>query len=134
VMAIAQKTFRSSAIQWVADESYLFRQNTNEVAIYSRANLREPYHRLRHVGYSQFSVGMVSASLIHVAVFNAEAGGKPGIVNVYTFKPLPTPTIDGPIASRTIFGASEARMSWNKQVSGCIISHDFYTIIYHINI
>jgi translation initiation factor 2A len=67
-----------------------------------------------------------------VAAFNPEAGGKPARVTLYRFTPKAAPAVDdaekekstnvqGPVSSRTIFAASEAKLMWNAPGSALLV-------------
>jgi translation initiation factor 2A len=133
----SQKTYRSDLIQWsLSEDSLCFRQVSNELHIYSSSNSLSPSSiigKLHHQGFTQYKVAKIEGQeKFHIAVFNPEAGGKPSRVSVYSMSysyeggakevsslssasPVPTITIEAtPFVTRTIFGASEASLSWNK--------------------
>jgi translation initiation factor 2A len=144
----SQKTYRSELIQWsLPEDSFCFRQVSNELHIYSSANSLSPSSitgKLHHQGFTQYKVAKIEGQeKFHIAVFNPEAGGKPSRVSVYLMSYsyensgagakegkeaslsssfVPTITIEStPFVTRTIFGASEAYLSWNKSGMSLLI-------------
>jgi uncharacterized protein with WD repeat len=81
---------------------------------------------------TQFHVTPTVLPYISVAVFNPEAGGKPARVTLYRFHPARLlsgedcdsekgPVVEGPVSSRTIFAASEAKLTWNATGSALLV-------------
>jgi len=120
-----QKTYKTDLIQWTSDEKYCFRQVTNEIHIYKddKLSATDSIERLRYPGFSQYKIASndSNSTLIHIAVFTPEGGGKPGKVTLFTCNISPTITIEGPRNSRTIFGANEALLLWNKSATTLLI-------------
>jgi translation initiation factor 2A len=123
VIGFSHKTYRNDLIQWAQNDSLCFRQVSNEVHIFNTANLsgKEVTAKVIHPGFTQFKiVKSESEDKINVAVFNPEAGGKPARVTLYALH-LSSMSVEGPLNSRTIFGASEAILMWNKSGNSLLI-------------
>jgi translation initiation factor 2A len=123
VIGFSQKTYRNDLIQLAQNDSLCFRQVSNEVHIYHTATLsgKEVTAKVIHPGFTQFKiVKSESEDKINIAVFNPEAGGKPARVTLYALH-LSTMSVEGPLNSRTIFGASEAILMWNKSGNSLLI-------------
>ncbi len=97
-----QKTYKPHLFQWTTNESHAFRASNNEIYIYEdgKYSPEDTLIKLQHKGFTQFKAQASAHDLIHVAVFNPEAGGKPGIVSVYAVKLGASVTVEGPVASR----------------------------------
>ena len=145
--AFSQKSQRSDSatIQWSADERYCFRQGNDEIFVYevppltADANTEEekPFlsaanvvTRIEHKGFLSYQIAHClqaegsAANNVQVAVFNPEAKGKPARVTLYTVKlgtGLTAVRVEGPLTSRTIFGATEAKLMWNKTATSLLI-------------
>lgn len=78
-----------------------------------------------HKGFTQFHITGTVSPYVSVAVFNPEAGGKPARVALYRFTPSSdstgTTNVTGPVSSRTIFAASEAKLMWNSTGSALLV-------------
>lgn len=120
-----QKTFKADHIQWTTDEKYCFRQVTNEIHVYQDDHLlpTDSIGKLRFTGFTQFKIAAsgTNPTVIHVAVFTPEGGGKPGKVTLFVCRTHPTVEIEGPGNSRTIFGATEALLLWNKTATTLLV-------------
>lgn len=120
-----QKLFKTDIFQWTADERYCFRQVTNEIHIYDgdRLTANESIEKIRFQGFTQYKIASVATnpSTINVALFTPEGGGKPGRVTLFVCKMSPSILIEGPGNSRTIFGATEAELLWNKLGTALLI-------------
>lgn len=117
------KTYKADAIQFTDDDRFALRLGNNEILVYSMESgfNGEEAVKLSHRGASQFRVAPTCcAAGLFIAVFAPEAGGKPATTSVYSFQPADK-RISGPIASRTIFGASEASLMWNRQGTSLLI-------------
>jgi translation initiation factor 2A len=117
VAAFSYKTFRNDLIQWALADTLCFRQVSNEVHVFNSENISpgSVVAKVIHHGYTQYKICKVeSEDKINFALFNPEAGGKPARVTLFQLNSL-TFTVDGPLNSRTIFGATEALLMWNKQ-------------------
>lgn len=127
VTSFSQKAYRTQAIQWTANEEYCFRMVSNEVQVFTDGNLAVPTDKVYHKGLTQFHVTPTTAPYITIAVFNPEAGGKPARVTLYRYNPSTTLSdtlttrVEGPVSSRTIFAASEAKLSWNATGSALLV-------------
>ena len=83
VAQYSQKVFRKHSVQWTADETYMLRQVTNEVHIYSVSTITSgSYFKIAHRGLHSFRVSPTSTPL-HVVVFNPEASGNPARVTLF---------------------------------------------------
>lgn len=117
--AYSQKVYKTDVIQFAANDSFCFRQVNNEIHVYSSSTLAPNaiVTKIRHQGYTQFKVAQENnSSKFNIAVFNPEAGGKPARVTLFSVN-LASPeavTVSAPLSSRTIFGATEAILMWNK--------------------
>lgn len=132
VTSFSQKVYKAQVIQWTANEEFCFRLVSNEVQIFSNDNLTAPIDKVYHKGLTQFHVTPTVAPYVSVAVFNPESGGKPARVTLYRFTPSTTATtastvekpatrVEGPVSSRTIFAASEAKLTWNATGSALLV-------------
>jgi translation initiation factor 2A len=121
--AYNQKTYRSEVVQFTDDERYCFRQTTNEVCVYTNGQFAQSdcVERIQQKGFTQFRITSSWEPKVLVAFFNPEAGGKPARVTLYSFKKTIQYEVEGPLGSRTIFGASEAKLMWNKQGTALLI-------------
>ena len=85
--------------------------------------------KVQHRGLTQFRVSPAAPTdygcACFVSVFTPEAGGKPARVSVYRYTPVRSDGgvggVEGPVCSRTIFAASEARMMWNSLGSALLV-------------
>jgi translation initiation factor 2A len=121
--AYNQKSYKCAAIQWTADERYSFRQTTNELCIYEDGLFLQSdcIEKIQHKGFSQYKITQFCDPCVTIAFFNPEAGGKPARITLYSFKKILKPIVEGPLGTRTIFGASEATLMWNKQGTSLLI-------------
>lgn len=113
----SQKTFKPDLIQWAVDDTFCFRQVSNEIHVYDATASLVPngtIAKVLHQGFTQFKIAKIeNENKVNIAVFNPEAGGKPARVTLFAFQ-TNTATVEGPLNSRTIFGATEANLLWNK--------------------
>lgn len=121
--AYSQKTYRNNIVQFTDDERYCFRQGTNEVCIYTNGQFAQSdcVERIHQKGFTQFSITPSWEPKIIVAFFNPEAGGKPAKVTLFSFRKTLQYEVEGPLGTRTIFGANEAKLMWNKQGTSLLI-------------
>ena len=118
-----QKTFKRDALlQFTVDERLCFRSVNNEVHVLNPSDFSSGIvGKIHHKGVSQFRVSPVAVGgSVVVAVFNAEAGGNPARATLYLYA-LATGAVDGPVASRTMFSASEANMMFNSTGSAVLV-------------
>ncbi len=119
--AYSLKTYKADSIQWTVDEAYCFRLVTNEVHIFDGSNLNGGIlEKVRHKGLISFKVTPTSVPYVSIAVFNPDAGGKPARVSLYQFKGAGH-AVEGPLNSRTIFAASEAKFLWNSTGTSLLV-------------
>lgn len=115
VASYSQKVYKEGLLQWTTDERFCFRQASNELILHNADQLNPVDHiaKIFHQGYTQFKIASSSPSLVNIAFFNPDSNGKPARVTLYSID-LVTLQPTGPKSSRTIFGATEARLMWNK--------------------
>lgn len=125
ICSFSQKIYKPQVVQWTADEEHCFRLVSNEVQIFSKSSMVSPVNKVYHKGLTQFHVTPTSSPYISVAVFNPESGGKPARVSLYRYSPNASTEkaacIEGPVSSRTIFAASEAKLTWNATGSALLV-------------
>jgi translation initiation factor 2A len=129
--SFSQKVYKTQVVQWTANEEFCFRLVSNEVQIFNDSAMNKPIDKVHHKGLTQFHVTPTVSPYISVAVFNPEAGGKPARVTLYRIHPsrlLPGEeggekgtAVEGPVSSRTIFAASEAKLTWNATGSALLV-------------
>lgn len=132
VYSFSLKVYKAQTIQWTANEEYCFRLVTNEIQIFNGHSLAVPIDKVYHKGLTQYQITATISPYVSVAAFNPEAGGKPARVTLYRFTPKAAPAVDdaekekstnvqGPVSSRTIFAASEAKLMWNAPGSALLV-------------
>jgi translation initiation factor 2A len=127
VTSFSQKAYKTQIIQWTANEEYCCRLVSNEVQIFTNGNLTTPSDKVYHKGLTQFHITPTTEPYISLAVFNPESGGKPARVTLYRYNPsitlseTTTTHVEGPVSSRTIFAASEAKLTWNATGSALLV-------------
>lgn len=140
ITSFSLKVYKPQTIQWTANEEYCFRLVTNEIQIFKGDALTVPIDKVHHKGLTQFQVTPTVAPYVSVAAFNPESGGKPARVTLFRFNPKVTTTttavseetektnksekitsVEGPVSSRTIFAASEAKLMWNAPGSALLV-------------
>lgn len=135
VTSFSLKVYKAQSIQWTANEEFAFRLVTNEIQIFRGHALTTPIDKVYHKGLTQFQVTSTVVPYVSVAAFNPEAGGKPARVTLFRFTPKPetetkpetepeaekTTSVTGPVSSRTIFAASEAKLMWNAPGSALLV-------------
>jgi translation initiation factor 2A len=126
--SFSQKVYRTQVLQWTANEEFCFRLVSNEVQIFNNSSMSKPVDKVHHKGLTQFHVTPTISPYVSVAVFNPEAGGKPARVTLYRFDPSRLSAegekgtaVEGPVSSRTIFAASEAKLTWNTTGSALLV-------------
>lgn len=134
VTSFSLKVYKAQSIQWTANEEFAFRLVTNEIQIFRGDALTAPIDKVYHKGLTQFQVTPTVTPYVSIAAFNPEAGGKPARVTLFRFTPKPsadaaagretaekTTNVEGPVSSRTIFAASEAKLMWNAPGSALLV-------------
>lgn len=138
VTAYSLKVYKAQSIQWTANEEYCFRLVTNEIQIFTGNSLTVPIDKVYHKGLTQFQVTSTVMPYVSVAAFNPESGGKPARVTLFRFNPKDASTavaatageaektdkstcVEGPVSSRTIFAASEAKLMWNAPGTALLV-------------
>ena len=120
-----QKAYKQDALQWTKDESYCAHLVTNEVRFLKISETgMTPSGKCIHKGLSQYRLAPLPADdgKYAVGVFTPEKGGKPALVNLYSWKHDDGEGIAvGPTNSRTVFAASEATMMWNAQGTSLLV-------------
>lgn len=114
------KAYSSQTMQWTTDERYAVRSGGNELYIYTENKYQpeDTIQKLAHRGFVQFKIAGLPDGCMHLALFNPEASGKPGVASV--FKMSADLSIEL-VASRTIFAASDASLLWNAQGTACLV-------------
>ena len=132
VLASSQKLFsreRWPALQWAADESLLLRAASTEAQLLAPADFPIGASvRLRIAGLSSLSLSPGPTPLL--AAFCAEAKGAPASLRVFSVPaatPGAPPVTGGaeagdqhPLARRSFFRASHAKVKWNPQGSALL--------------
>ena len=137
VTAFSLKVYKAQSIQWTANEEYCFRLVTNEIQIFRGDSLTVPIDKVYHKGLTQFRITSTVTPYVSVAAFNPESGGKPARVTLFRFNPKPSTetvstteesektdkatSVEGPVSSRTIFAASEAKLMWNAPGTALLV-------------
>lgn len=104
----------------------MFKQITNEVQVYRSGTViteaANMIARIQFKGFTQYKVAPSEnpAGVLTVAFFSPESGGNPGRVTLFSLN-VNTNEVNGPLGSRSIFGASEANLLWNSTSSTLLI-------------
>ena len=121
IAAYSQKSWKKETLQFTADETLCFRLVNNEIHVLNGADLTAGIlNKVYHKGVSQFQISPTCSPFVSVAVFNGDQGGNPAKVTLHRYVP-PSNEVQGPISCRTMFGASEASMTWSCTGSAVLV-------------
>ena len=129
VLQFVQAVYKAGAIQWNGDESFFFKQVSNEVQVFDGKAIREGVKSKIHCkSLAQFKASSLNPPA--VAAFVPEMKGNPGRVSIYTCESV-TSVLDTPVASKSLMSASEAEIMWNYKGTSVILHT--HAVIYIVN-
>lgn len=130
IFELSSKHAESKSIEKIPEVSEL-ETHENSLTLTESNNSTEKIatmvSKLQHKGLIDISISPVTKSttggeeFVFISIFVPEAGGKPATCTIYKLFLTPGFRIEGPLSSRTMFSASEAKMSWNCTSSMVLI-------------
>ena len=119
VLNFVQVVYKEGAIQWNDDESYFFKQVSNEVQVFDGKAIKEGTKSKIHCkSLTQFKSSALNPPA--VAIFVPEMKGNPGRVSIFMCENL-TSVGQTPVASKSLMSASEAEIMWNCKGTAVIL-------------